>query len=118
MGRNPDRPDPSRGVAGSRPSRNSASGLTFFPQSRPSRSCRACGASSRPLRPFAERVTYKRHMADHTTVRFTEQDLALLDAIQRKTGIVSRTEILRRAIRALAEKEGVDERAPARRRKK
>jgi metal-responsive CopG/Arc/MetJ family transcriptional regulator len=42
-----------------------------------------------------------------TTVRFTEQDLALLDAIQRKTGIVSRTEILRRAIRALAEQEDV-----------
>lgn len=42
-----------------------------------------------------------------TTVRFTEQDLALLDAIQGKTGIVSRTEILRRAIRALAEQEGV-----------
>jgi metal-responsive CopG/Arc/MetJ family transcriptional regulator len=42
-----------------------------------------------------------------TTVRFTEQDLALLDAIQEKTGIVSRTEILRRAIRMLAEHEKV-----------
>jgi metal-responsive CopG/Arc/MetJ family transcriptional regulator len=42
-----------------------------------------------------------------TTVRFTEQDLALLDAIQAKTGIVSRTEILRRAIRVLAEHEKV-----------
>jgi metal-responsive CopG/Arc/MetJ family transcriptional regulator len=42
-----------------------------------------------------------------TTVRFTEQDLALLDAIQAKTGIVSRTEILRRAIRMLAEHEKV-----------
>jgi hypothetical protein len=41
-------------------------------------------------------------------VRFTEQDLALLDAIQRKTGIVSRTEILRRAIRALAQQEDAD----------
>jgi metal-responsive CopG/Arc/MetJ family transcriptional regulator len=43
-----------------------------------------------------------------TTVRFTEQDLALLDAIQQKTGIVSRTEILRRAIRLLAEHENVE----------
>ncbi len=42
-----------------------------------------------------------------TTVRFTEQDLALLDALQQKTGIVSRTEILRRAIRLLAEQEKV-----------
>lgn len=48
-----------------------------------------------------------RPMPHQTTVRFTEQDLAVLDAIQRKTGIVSRTEILRRAIRALAEQEDV-----------
>ena len=46
-----------------------------------------------------------------TTVRFTAQDLELLDALQKKTGIVSRTEILRRAIRALAEQEKV--RVPA-----
>ena len=46
-----------------------------------------------------------------TTVRFTAQDLELLDALQKKTGIVSRTEILRRAIRALAEQEKV--RSPA-----
>jgi len=45
--------------------------------------------------------------AHQTTVRFTKQDLALLSAIQRKTGIVSRTEILRRAIRVLAEQEEV-----------
>ncbi len=49
-----------------------------------------------------------------TTVRFTKDDLALLSAIQRKTGIVSRTEILRRAIRVLAEREEVALRAPAR----
>lgn len=42
-----------------------------------------------------------------TTVRFTDQDLALLDALQQKTGIVSRTEILRRAIRVLAEQEKI-----------
>jgi hypothetical protein len=46
-----------------------------------------------------------------TTVRFTDQDLELLHALQLKTGIVSRTEILRRAIRALAEQEKV--RVPA-----
>jgi hypothetical protein len=45
--------------------------------------------------------------AHQTTVRFTEQDLALLDAIQEKTGIVSRTEVLRRAIRVLADHEKV-----------
>jgi len=45
--------------------------------------------------------------AHQTTVRFTKQDLDLLSAIQRKTGIVSRSEILRRAIRVLAEQEEV-----------
>lgn len=47
------------------------------------------------------------YMPQSTTVRFTDQDLVLLEAIQKKTGIVSRAEILRRAIRALAEQEGV-----------
>ena len=46
-------------------------------------------------------------MAHQTTVRFTDQDIALLAALQRKTGIVSRTEVLRRAIRLLAEQERV-----------
>ena len=55
-------------------------------------------------------------MAQQTTVRFTDADLALLDALQAKTGIVSRSEILRRAIRALAEHEGVI--PPPRRKKK
>ena len=47
------------------------------------------------------------YMPQQTTVRFTDEDLALLDALQSKTGIVSRSEILRRAIRALAEQEEV-----------
>jgi hypothetical protein len=47
------------------------------------------------------------YMAQQTTVRFTDADLALLEALQAKTGIVSRTEVLRRAIRALAEQEKV-----------
>jgi metal-responsive CopG/Arc/MetJ family transcriptional regulator len=42
-----------------------------------------------------------------STVRFTDEDVEILDAIQAKTGIVSRAEILRRAIRKLAEAEGV-----------
>lgn len=46
-------------------------------------------------------------MPEKTTVRFNEDDLALLDAIQKKTGIVSRSEALRLAIRALAQQEGV-----------
>lgn len=46
-------------------------------------------------------------MPEKTTVRFNEEDLALLDAIQKKTGILSRSEVLRLAIRALAEQEGV-----------
>lgn len=47
------------------------------------------------------------YMPRQTTVRFTDEDLALLDALQSKTGIVSRSEILRRAIRAFAEQEEV-----------
>jgi len=57
------------------------------------------------------------YMPKQSTVRFTEEDLALLDALQAKTGIVSRSEILRRAIRALAEQEEVIP-PPRRRRKK
>jgi hypothetical protein len=47
------------------------------------------------------------YMPQQTTVRFTDEDLALLDALQAKTGIVSRAEILRRAIRVFAENEQV-----------
>lgn len=62
-------------------------------------------------------MTYKRHMPQQTTVRFTDQDLALLEELQRKTGIVSRTEVLRRAIRVLAEQEGVHQPRAAKARK-
>jgi metal-responsive CopG/Arc/MetJ family transcriptional regulator len=48
-----------------------------------------------------------KYMPQQTTVRFTDEDLALLDALQAKTGIVSRAEILRRAIRVFAEQERV-----------
>ena len=47
------------------------------------------------------------YVPQQTTVRFTAEDIALLDAIQARTGILSRSEILRRAIRVLAEREGV-----------
>ncbi len=47
------------------------------------------------------------YVPQQTTVRFTEEDIALLEAIQERTGILSRSEVLRRAIRALAEREGV-----------
>lgn len=58
------------------------------------------------------------HMPQQTTVRFTDEDIALLDAIQERTGIVSRAEILRRAIRVMAEQEGVQVKVPRQRRKR
>lgn len=43
----------------------------------------------------------------HTTIRFNAADIALLDALQAKFGLVSRTEVVRMAIRRLAELENV-----------
>jgi hypothetical protein len=45
--------------------------------------------------------------AKQTAFRFTPADLALLEALQRKLGIVNRTEIIRLALRRLADLEGV-----------
>lgn len=42
-----------------------------------------------------------------TAFRFTAHDLALIEALQQKLGIVNRTEILRLALRRLADIEGV-----------
>ena len=42
-----------------------------------------------------------------TAVRFTPEDLEILDAVQRRTGIMSRTEVIRMAIRALATAQGI-----------
>jgi hypothetical protein len=42
-----------------------------------------------------------------TAFRFTDEDLALLDALRSKVGVLSRTEVVRMAIRVLAEREGV-----------
>jgi hypothetical protein len=48
-----------------------------------------------------------------TAFRFTSEDLAIVDAVQHKLGIVNRTDVLRMAIRALAEAQGVNpERLP------
>lgn len=42
-----------------------------------------------------------------TAFRFTADDLAVLDAVQAKLGMVNRTDVLRLAIRRLAQLEGV-----------
>jgi Arc/MetJ-type ribon-helix-helix transcriptional regulator len=57
-------------------------------------------------------------MPQQTTVRFTDEDIALLDALQQRTGIVSRAEVLRRAIRVLAQQEGVPLKATPKPRKR
>ena len=40
-------------------------------------------------------------------IRFTPDDVRLLDRLQKKTGVQSRADIVRLALRALAQKEGV-----------
>jgi hypothetical protein len=42
-----------------------------------------------------------------TTMRFTPADLAILDALQEHTGISNQTDVLRLALRALADREGL-----------
>jgi hypothetical protein len=41
-------------------------------------------------------------------VRFTDEDLALVAALQAKTGIGNRTDVIRLALRRLAQAEGVE----------
>jgi hypothetical protein len=43
-----------------------------------------------------------------TAFRFTAEDIALLDAIRRHTGTVSRTETLRAVLRNYVRSEGID----------
>lgn len=43
-----------------------------------------------------------------TTIRFTPHDAAVLDLLQRKLGIVNQSDVLRMALRALAEAHGID----------
>ena len=45
--------------------------------------------------------------AKQTAFRLREEDLALLEALMTKTGIASRTDVIRLAIRKLAEAEGI-----------
>jgi hypothetical protein len=41
-------------------------------------------------------------------IRFTDEDIALLAALMAKTGIGNRTDVVRLAVRKLAQSEGVD----------
>lgn len=43
-----------------------------------------------------------------TALRFTPDDFAILDALQTRTGIGSRTDVVRLAIRTLAAAQGID----------
>jgi hypothetical protein len=45
--------------------------------------------------------------ASQVGIRFTDEDLALLAALQAKTGIGNRTDVVRLAIRKLAAAEGI-----------
>ena len=58
--------------------------------------------------------------AMQTTIRLGPEDLAILEAIQTKTGIFSRSDALRFALRRYAELDGIDFSAarPKRRKKK
>ena len=49
-----------------------------------------------------------------TAFRLMPEDLEILDALQAKLGIVSRTEIVRMAIRILGEREGIAVKRPKR----
>ena len=42
-----------------------------------------------------------------TAIRFTPADLALIAALQKKLGLVNRSDLIRLALRALAEAHGV-----------
>jgi hypothetical protein len=46
--------------------------------------------------------------APQVGIRFTEEDLAILETLQAKTGIGNRTDVVRLAIRKFAEAEGVE----------
>ena len=42
-----------------------------------------------------------------TAIRFTDEDVALVAALRQKLGVISTTEVVRMALRALAERQGV-----------
>jgi len=53
-------------------------------------------------------------MVKQTAFRFTAEDLALLDAVQRHTGISTRTDALRAVLRSYARAEKIELDAPVR----
>jgi hypothetical protein len=51
-------------------------------------------------------------------IRFTDEDIALLAALMARTGIGNRTDVVRLAVRKLAQAEGVELPQPAKARNK
>jgi hypothetical protein len=51
--------------------------------------------------------TWVMAMVKQTAFRFNEEDLALLDAVQRHTGISTRTDALRAVLRSYVRAEGI-----------
>ena len=49
----------------------------------------------------------RRPQYPQTAVRFTPQDEAILAALQKRTGMVNRSDLIRLALRALAKEHGV-----------
>jgi metal-responsive CopG/Arc/MetJ family transcriptional regulator len=43
-----------------------------------------------------------------SSIRFTEEDLTILDEVQRRTGLVSRSDALRYVLRQYAKAEGIE----------
>jgi hypothetical protein len=91
-----------------------SSGRRCFPRRAP-RKARAVTSERWRIAPLdrldrAMCVVYTSSMVTATQIgiRFTGEDLALVAAIQAKTGIGNRTDVLRLAIRRLAEAEGVE----------
>lgn len=59
------------------------------------------------MKPGDRIVTYMA-TAKTTTIRFTPHDAAVLEVLQRKLGILNQSDVLRMALRALAEVNGID----------
>jgi hypothetical protein len=51
-------------------------------------------------------------MVKQTAFRFNEEDLAILDAVQRHTGISTRTDALRAVLRSYVRAEGIEVEKP------
>jgi metal-responsive CopG/Arc/MetJ family transcriptional regulator len=55
--------------------------------------------------------------AKQTTIRLGDEDLAILDEIQRRTGLLTRSDALRFALRQYARAEGIPDQRPTSKRK-